>query len=48
MIMRAQFEGNDGTVGDVRDVVEPGEMFLGFSYDELKGAALGSFIVKTE
>ena len=32
MLMRAQFEADDGTVGDAHDVVEPGEMFLGFSY----------------
>ena len=46
VIMRAQFEGDDGAVGDACDVVEPGEMFLGFSYDELKDAAPGSLIVK--
>ena len=34
------------TVGDARDVVEPGEIFLGLSYDELKDAAPGSFTVK--
>ena len=32
VLMRAQFEADDGTVGDAHDVVEPGEMFLGFSY----------------
>ena len=41
VIMRAQFEADDGAVGDACDVVEPGEMFLGFSYDELKDAAPG-------
>jgi hypothetical protein len=42
LVMRAQFETDDGAVGDASDVVEPGEMFLGFSYDELKDAAPGS------
>ena len=46
VVMRAQFEADDGTVGDARDVVEPGEMFLGFSYDELKDATPGWLIVK--
>ena len=46
--MRAQFEHDDGTVGDARDVVEPDEIFLGLSYDELKDAAPGSFTVKDE
>ena len=46
VVMRAQFESDDGTVGDARDVVEPGEIFLGLSYDELKEAAPGSFTVK--
>jgi hypothetical protein len=46
VIMRAQFEADDGAVGDACDVVEPGEMFFGFSYDELKDAAPGSLIVK--
>jgi hypothetical protein len=46
VVMRAQFESDDGTVGDARDVVEPGEIFLGLSYDELKNAAPGSLTVK--
>ena len=46
VVMHAQFESDDGTVGDARDVVEPGEIFLGLSYDELKDAAPGSFTVK--
>jgi hypothetical protein len=46
VVMRAQFEADDGTVGDAHDVVEPGEMFLGFSYDELKDTAPGWLIVK--
>lgn len=37
--MRAQFEKDDSIVGAACDVIEPGEMFLGFSYDELKDAA---------
>jgi hypothetical protein len=46
VVLRAQFEHDDGTVGDARDVLEPGEIFLGLSYDELKDAAPGSFTVK--
>jgi hypothetical protein len=46
VVLRAQFESDNGTLGDARDVVEPGEMFLGLSYDELKDAAPGSFTVK--
>ena len=30
----------------MRDVVEPSEIFLGLSYDELKDTAPGSFTVK--
>ena len=30
VVMRAQFEADDDTVGDARDIVEPGEIFLGF------------------
>ena len=51
VVLRAQFEHDDGTVGDARDVVEPDEIFLGLSglsYDELKDAAPGSFTVKDE
>lgn len=46
VVLRAQFEHDDGTVGDARDVVKPDEIFLGLSYDELKDAAPGSFTVK--
>ena len=46
VVMRAKFEADDGAVGDACDIVEPGEIFLGFSYDELKDAAPGWLIVK--
>ena len=46
VVLRAQFEHDDGTVGDARDVVKPDEIFLDLSYDELKDAAPGSFTVK--
>ena len=46
VVLRAQFESNDGTISEMSDVVEPGEIFLGLSYEELKTAAPGSFTVK--
>ena len=36
VVLRAQFERDDGTVGDARDVVEAGEIFLGLCYDDIK------------
>ena len=34
--LQARFEGDDGTVGDAHDVVEPGGNFHNLTYEQLK------------
>jgi hypothetical protein len=40
--LRARFEGDDGTVGDAHDVVEPDGNFHNLTYEQLKRARGGA------
>jgi hypothetical protein len=46
--LRARFEGDDGTVGDAHDVVEPGGNFHNLTYEQLKRAGAGTIRVKAD
>jgi hypothetical protein len=46
--LRARFEGPDGTVGDARDVVEPGQHFRNLTYEHLQRAGAGTIRVKAD
>jgi hypothetical protein len=46
--LQARFEGDDGTLGDAHDVVEPGQHFHNLTYEQLKRAGAGTIRVKAD
>jgi len=45
VVLRARFEGEDGTGGDARDEVSPGQKFLNLDYQQLFDAEGGVVVV---
>ena len=48
IILRARFEGEDGTIGDAFDEIRPGEKALNLTYQELRDPGAGAIIIENK